>query len=129
LHGERYASVEGFWQGLKFDSPADRQRVAGLAGKEAKSVAHGLPVQDIFVYGGQTYGVGRYEHWSLMRQACQAKFSQNALARSALMATGECSLTHKVRRDSRTIPGALMADIWMRIRARLAAAGPTVPPL
>ncbi len=72
--------------------------------------------------------MGRYEHWSLMRQACQAKFSQNAVAREVLMATGERPLTHRVRRDSRTIPGALLADIWMRIRARLAASGETVPP-
>ncbi len=58
LHSERYASVEGFWQGLKFPSPTDRRRVAALAGKEAKSVAHGLPVQDVFVYGGQSYRWG-----------------------------------------------------------------------
>jgi hypothetical protein len=29
-----------------------------------------------------------------------------------------------MRRDSRTIPGALMADIWMRIRGKLQGKGP-----
>lgn len=80
--GERYASIEGFWQGV--------------------TVAAGSP-----------------EHWALMRGACEAKFSQNDEARTALLATGERWLTHKVRRDSRTIPGAIMADIWMKIRTRL----------
>jgi hypothetical protein len=62
---------------------------------------------------------GSPEHWALMRTACMAKFSQNEEARVALLATEERWLTHKVRRDSRTIPGAIMADIWMRIRAHL----------
>lgn len=54
-----------------------------------------------------------------MRKACEAKFTLNSEAREALLATGERWLTHKVRRVSRTIPGAIMADIWMRIRAKL----------
>ena len=54
-----------------------------------------------------------------MRRACQTKFEQNEAVRSALLATGERLLTHKVRKDSRTIPGAIMADIWMSIRAKL----------
>ena len=31
----------------------------------------------------------------------------------------EQMLVHQVRRDSRTIPGVIMADIWMRIRPNL----------
>ena len=56
-----------------------------------------------------------------MRRACEAKFAQHAGARTALLDTGERWLTHKVRKDSRTIPGAIMADIWMQIRERLQA--------
>jgi predicted NAD-dependent protein-ADP-ribosyltransferase YbiA (DUF1768 family) len=51
-----------------------------------------------------------------MRRACEAKFAQHEGARTALLDTGERWLTHRVRKDSRTIPGAIMADIWMRIR-------------
>jgi predicted NAD-dependent protein-ADP-ribosyltransferase YbiA (DUF1768 family) len=54
-----------------------------------------------------------------MRLACRAKFAQNADARAALLDTNERPLTHRVRRDSRTIPGVVMADIWMRIRSEL----------
>ncbi len=55
----------------------------------------------------------------LMRRACAAKFSQNESAREALLSTGDRPLTHKIKRDSQTIPGVIMADIWMRIRTRL----------
>ncbi len=56
-----------------------------------------------------------------MARACRAKFAQHPGARAALLATGERPLTHRVRRDSLTIPGALMADIWMQLRKRLRA--------
>jgi len=55
----------------------------------------------------------------MMERACWAKFSQNEDARAALLATSPRPLTHVMRRDSMTIPGAIMAEIWMRLRARL----------
>jgi predicted NAD-dependent protein-ADP-ribosyltransferase YbiA (DUF1768 family) len=118
LDGRRYASVEGFWQGLKLESAAERERIAALSGTAAKNAGPRV-WPPTFDYDGRTYPSGAHPHWTLMRRACQAKFSQNAEARAALLATGVRPLTHKVRRDSRTIPGALMADIWMRIRAKL----------
>jgi hypothetical protein len=51
-----------------------------------------------------------------MAAACRAKFEQNEAARRALLATGTRPLEHRVKPDSRTIPGAIMAQIWMRIR-------------
>jgi predicted NAD-dependent protein-ADP-ribosyltransferase YbiA (DUF1768 family) len=54
-----------------------------------------------------------------MAEACRAKFTQHAGAREALLSTGSRLLTHRTRRDSRTIPGALMADIWMRLRGQI----------
>jgi hypothetical protein len=53
-----------------------------------------------------------------MERACSAKFEQNPEALKALLSTGDRLLDHRVRRDSKTIPGAFMADIWMRIRQR-----------
>jgi hypothetical protein len=54
-----------------------------------------------------------------MERACAAKFEQHGPARGALLATGQRPLTHKVRPDSRMIPGVILADIWMRLRDRL----------
>lgn len=119
MRRRRYASVEGFWQGLKFASNEERERVAGLYGREAKSAAYGEPERDNFVFEGQTYATGGPGHRGLMLEACRAKFAQHSDAREALLATDDRPLTHRVRRDSKTIPGALMADIWMRIRAAL----------
>lgn len=119
LGGQRYASVEGFWQGLKRIDPVERRAMAKLWGAEAKERGGSVDQPTEFAYEGVTIATGSPEHWALMRAACEAKFTRHDAARSALLATGERWLTHNVRRDSRTIPGAIMADIWMRIRTRL----------
>ena len=120
LDDERYASVEGFWQSLKYPGADDRRRIASLYGQEAKRAGSVAPEAETFVYRGATYRVGTAEHWALMRRACEAKFTQHTGARAALLSTGARPLVHRTRRDSRTIPGVVMADIWMKVRARLA---------
>lgn len=119
IDGERYASIEGFWQGLKQPDPVERRALAKLWGGEAKGRGSSLEQPAAFPYQGGMITAGSPEHRALMRVACEAKFAQHDEARTALLATGERWLTHKVRRDSRTIPGAIMADIWMCIRERL----------
>ena len=119
LDGETYASVEGFWQGLKFEEPVERRKVAKLWGPEAKARGDGAGQPATFEFGGVVVAAGSPEHWGLMRRAYEAKFTQNTEAAAALKATGQRWLTHKTRRDSRTIPGAIMAQIWMDVRAGL----------
>ena len=121
LDGRVYASVEGFWQGLKFPSVAERRRVALLHGGAARRAGEEAIPAESFKYEGQKIITGTHAHWKLMERACWAKFTQNGEARGALVATGRRPLTHVMRRDSTTIPGALMSEIWMRIRARLSA--------
>ena len=119
LRGETCASVEGFWQSLKFEDAGDRHLVRGLSGKAAKAAGYGLPAAEGFIYDGQHIRIGSPEHRALMLEACLAKFAQNIEAQEALLSTGERPLTHRVRRDSRTIPGVVLADYWMRIRKSL----------
>lgn len=124
LDGEVYGSVEGFWQSLKFPDEKDRRRVGALDGGRAKKNGDTAPPAGLtFDYQGQTIVTGTHGHWTLMKRACLAKFEQDERARRALMATGERPLTHRVPKDSRTIPGVIMADIWMRVRAILRGAG------
>ncbi len=123
LRGRAYASVEGFWQGLKFRGEADRERVAALWGRAAKAAANGRPAPARFTFDRADYVTGSAEHRGLMLEACQAKFAQSLEARSALLATGDRPLTHHVRRDSATIPGAVLAEFWMRIRRTLQQEG------
>jgi len=119
LDGRPYASVEGFWQGLKFEAEADRRRLAALDGVAAKDAGAAAPSSDLIRYDDALIQVGTADHWALVARACAAKFEQHAPARRALLATGDRPLTHKVRPDSRTIPGVILADIWMRLRDRL----------
>jgi hypothetical protein len=116
LDHQEYASVEGFWQGLKFPQAADRLRLASLHGGEARDAGLLAPAADAFDYGGRRIRTGTFEHWQLMERACLAKFEQNPAARGALLSTGHRPITHRVEPDSRNIPGAIMAEIWMRIR-------------
>lgn len=119
LDGQQYASVESFWQCLKSDDPAERRRIAGLSGRDAKRAGRDRSYGATVVYDGRQVPVGAWEHWQLMERACWAKFTQHPEARRALQATGRRPLTHRLRRDSRTIPGVIMANIWMRLRRRL----------
>jgi predicted NAD-dependent protein-ADP-ribosyltransferase YbiA (DUF1768 family) len=123
LDGRAYASIEGFWQGLKFPADRARARVAALHGQAAKSAAAGIEPPRSVRYGGATLRYGTPEHWALMQRACEAKFTQNVAARAALLATGERPLTHVMRRDSRSIPGIVMSDIWMKLRGKLRRGG------
>ena len=122
LRGEACASVEGFWQSLKFDDGPDRERVRGLFGKAAKAAGYDLPTADSFIYDGHRVLTGSPEHRALMLEACRAKFAQNVEARDALLSTGDRPLAHRVRRDSVTIPGVVLSDYWMRIRKSLRGA-------
>jgi predicted NAD-dependent protein-ADP-ribosyltransferase YbiA (DUF1768 family) len=119
LDGQAYASVEGFWQGLKFPEPERRTAIAALHGDEARRAGFSAAESATTEYRGRTIRVGTADHWQLMVYACWAKSSQHEGARLALLGTGERPLAHKTRRDSRNIPGVVMADIWMKIRRGL----------
>lgn len=126
LDGNAYASVEAFWQGLKFPDAERRRQISRLHGLEARSAGFDAEASDTLIYSGRTIRVGTSDHWHLMYLACRAKFSQHEQARAALGGTGDRPLLHKTRRDSRTIPGVVVADIWMRIRRTLAQGGDEV---
>lgn len=118
LDGNRYACVEAFWQSLRFPVE-ERSRIAAMDGSAAKQASKDCPYGTHVHYNGRNIPVGTFGHWQLMREACRAKFEQNPQARNALLATGNRPLVHRVRRDSRTIPGVVMAEIWMSLRAKL----------
>lgn len=121
MDGERYQSIESFWQSLKFDDTAERRRIAALDAHAAHGAGDPKGYGATISYGGEAVPVGTYRHWHLMERACRAKFTQHAEARAALLATGTRPLVHILPKDSRAIPGAIMAEIWMRIRGELQA--------
>lgn len=119
LDGRHYRTVEGFWQSLRWETVVDREMVAQLTGMQAKKLSQTRPFGSTTVYEGETLPVGTWRHWELMERASRAKFEQNADARDALLATGERPLVHRMRKDSRSIPGIVMAEIWMKVRGEL----------
>lgn len=119
LDGRKYESIESFWQGLKFEADSERARIAALDGRRAKTEGSAVPQPASFEYEGETITAGTWRHWALMERANRAKFTQNGYAAEALLATGNRPLVHIVRPDSKTIPGVIMAQIWMRIRTAL----------
>lgn len=118
MDGIEYASVEAFWQGLKFEE-GERGEIATLFGKEAKKIGNRVKYKKHVRYKDHKVRVGSPEHWALMARACEHKFTQNPFAQEALLGTGIRPLYHKPRKDSQTIPGPIMASIWMNIRSQL----------
>ena len=124
LWGEDFTSVEGFWQGLKFEEGSPEQkRVFSLYAYEAKRAGKAASKKpgDTFRWKGKEYVVGSPEHQNLMLQALRAKFSQNPEAKKALLATRGLSLVHELPRDSKTIPGATFAAMLEQVREELSA--------
>ncbi len=124
LDGRTYACVEAFWQSLKYEEGPEREYVAGLSGDAARETHPQRDSRRTVRYGGREIASGTREHWELMQRACWAKFTQNDDARLALLSTSGRPLTHRTRRDSRDIPGVILAEIWMGIRGRLETTEP-----
>ena len=87
------ASVEGFWQGLKHESPM-REHVFQLSGFEAKRAGAGKG-QRHFELAGREYQVGSPEHRELIEEAVRQKILQHTPAREALAAS-RGPITHQV---------------------------------
>lgn len=114
--GRRYASAEGFWQALRYADPEEAERVGRLHGPAAKAAGAQRPYGPVVWYQEQPVPTGTADHWDLMRRAIEAKFATDRRARQALVATGERPLGHRVRQESRTIPGVIVAQMWTQLR-------------
>lgn len=123
LDGREYASVEGFWQGLKFEDEAQRAIIAKISGIWAKKASEIPRPSFRFQYNWNFYSVGSLEHHDLMRRAIRAKLEQNPHVLRLLLATGNTLITHEPRKkdgtlypDSTTIPGKIFSQILMELR-------------
>lgn len=127
LDGKRYESVEGFWQGLKFsEGSKEREEAARLFGGRAKRLGREAGEVKEVEYQGRKIEAGSKEHHDLLRRAIEAKLEQNPLVLDLLLATGDKKITHVLKRpdgsplpDSKTIPGAVFAQILMDLRWEL----------
>jgi predicted NAD-dependent protein-ADP-ribosyltransferase YbiA (DUF1768 family) len=146
FHGKKYASLEGFWQAMKFPENADdprakfpglerkltREQVGLLTGFDAKRAgdvsSDNMKKMGItwvsfegqrFDYRPKTPG----EHYRLIVEATRAKVDQNPEVQRVLLATG----TLVLKPDHQQEPDAPAAwryfDILMQIRAELQPLG------
>jgi hypothetical protein len=122
-----YASIEGWYQGLKWPEAAQRAEAAKLSGKQAKNAAKGAPKSATFVYEGRTYAFGSEEHHALVKIAIRASLAQNPEVKAAFVATRPRPIVHNLGRKERpgaSLPATKFARILEEIREEFAAEVP-----
>lgn len=124
MDGRIYASIEGWYQGLKWPDAARRAEAAKLSGSRAKNAAKGAPKAAAFLYEGRTYAFGSEEHHALVKIAIRASLAQHAEVKAAFVATRPRPIVHDPGRKERAgtaLPAAKFARILEEIREEFAA--------
>ena len=127
MNGKQYASVEVFWQWLKYKSEEDRNRIALMYWIISKKIGNDGDNSDwSFEYFWQRYVVGSPEHQELMYRAIRAKLEQNPEVLRLLIDTGNTPVIHEPKKkdgtlygDSETIPAVIFSGFLMRLRKEL----------
>lgn len=142
IDGVRYASVEGFWQMMKYpEGPNDprasapgvtwtltRAQVGQLTAFEAKragdvgsAAMKALGINYVTYNGKQLpYRVAeKGEHFQLVRRAMWAKVMQNEEVRRILLRTGDLTLKADHKPEANQPPAWNYFDIWIDLRAQL----------
>jgi tetratricopeptide (TPR) repeat protein len=142
LHGNPYASVEGFWQMMLYpEGPSDpraqaagvtwqhtREEVAqmtGFAAKDAGTLAEANNQKigiDWVTFEGKRMpyrSMRPGEHYRLIREAMLAKLTQNANVRAILLSTGDLILQPDHIQEPDAPPEWRYFQLWMEIRSGL----------
>ncbi len=143
-HEKRYASVEGFWQMMKYpEGPADeratfpgitwahtREDVSRMTSFEAKAAGDlgsanmksmGI---DWVTFEGERFpywSAERGRHYALIAEAMREKLRQNEDVRTVLLATGDLVLRPDHRQPADAPPEWRYYEIWMELRDSLRA--------
>jgi len=141
LDGEKYASVEGFWQMMKYPDPDDpndprrrsdlvwkytREEVAELSGFEAKHAGDAtkenyekLGIKWISYRANRMEYKGKDQevHYRLIFRATQAKIDQNPKAKELLKKTIGLILRPDHEQSSDATPAYRYYEILMKIRS------------
>jgi predicted NAD-dependent protein-ADP-ribosyltransferase YbiA (DUF1768 family) len=146
FHGNHYASLEGFWQMMKFPENADdprakfpgldwkytRDQVAQLAGFDAKhagDLANGnmkkMGIAWVTFEGRRLeYKPARPgEHYKLIGESTRVKVLQNPDVKRVLLATGDLVLKPDHRQEAEAPAAGRYYEILMNLRAELQQAG------
>lgn len=144
IDGETYASLEGFWQMMKYPEdasdiratvpgitwPFTRAQVTQLTGFEAKDAGNvgtsamtALGINWVSYRGHQmTYRTpDQGEHYNLILRAMRAKLEQHPAVRALLLRTGDLALKPDHVQAADTSPAWKYFDIWTVLRSELQA--------
>ena len=139
FHGKKYASLEGFWQAMKYPEDADdprakaewkytREQVAQLTGFDAKRAGDvGSDNMKKLGIDWVSFEGKRFEYrpkipgeqYRLIVEATRAKVEQNPEVRRVLLATGTLVLKPDHRQEADAVAAWRYYDILMLIRTEL----------
>jgi predicted NAD-dependent protein-ADP-ribosyltransferase YbiA (DUF1768 family) len=144
IDGVRYASLEGFWQMMKYPEgpndprasvpgitwPYTREQVGQLAAFEAKEAGdvgsnamRALGINYVTYQGRELpYRIAeRGEHYDLIVRATRAKLEQHPQVKALLLRTGDLVLKPDHTQGPDTPPAWKYYEIWTMLRAELQA--------
>jgi predicted NAD-dependent protein-ADP-ribosyltransferase YbiA (DUF1768 family) len=142
MRGKKYASVEGFWQMMKYpEGPEDprakfagltwphtREQVAAMTAFEAKAAGDAAQANmrkmgiDWVTFEGKQMPYAsktRWMHYALILEAMRAKLAQNVKVREILLATGDLKLLPDHTQWADSPDEWRYYDIWMELRTEL----------
>lgn len=150
FHGKRYASLEGFWQAMKYpEGPNDprakfegnswrysRKEVTKLTAFEAKAAGDAGSKNmnrmgiDWVSFEGRRFPYRPKEpgeHYELILAAMRAKLEQNPEVKRVLLATGDLVLRPDHHQEADAPAAWKYYEIWMRLRKELHPADASGP--
>lgn len=124
FNGEFFASIEAFWQSLKFEQWSNEYKECKeLFWVESKKYWNKAKTKEYFVYNWNAYKVWSKEHQLLMKMAIREQLRQNQDKLKLLLLTGSSRLIHQPKKkdwspcsDSITIPGIIFSRFLMELR-------------
>lgn len=107
IDGIKCASMEGFIQALKRKDVEIQKYGCSLVGVKAKFWGKGVkwwqrPENEQLHWQGKSFKAHSDEHLNLVKRALNAKFSQHAGSKKALLATGNATIEHSIGNNDRT---------------------------
>ena len=146
FHGQRYNSIEGFWQMMFYPESPDvlakdeRTNFPGIQWPHTRQEVSQMESHEAFAAGmigfenmramgvnyvtfeGRKYEywvTTKNEHYALIVESMWAKLKQNPKVREVLLATGDLKLRADHYEPVDTPPSWKYYDIWMDIRAEM----------
>jgi predicted NAD-dependent protein-ADP-ribosyltransferase YbiA (DUF1768 family) len=143
FRGQKYQSIEGLWQGMKYPEndqdpriqagvlwPLTRLQVmeqSGFQAKDSGKIANEnmkkLGIKWITFEGERieynSSDMGKQRHYEIILAAMREKLDQNPLVKSVLLKTGTLKLLPDHDQGLHPAPAYLYANIWMDLRKQL----------